>query len=536
MDVLECNVNKITQMVGIPVVIKPVDAKRGNVLFIGTNDGHIFYVDESSKKKTLLDLRNVIKTPSFCKMGLLGLAFHEDFDKNGKFYVHYSLDTSNGISNGIDVEDVDVNNLSSLFQEWSDINEYNHIDVVEEYIQDCFCDNPKCVAEKSKTLLKIRQPFENNNGSDSLLYKEGKLLLTLGDGGSSYDPFNLSQNNNSLHGKIISIDETIVWDETVSIGNIYELDETQCDKVTILSKGIQSPSSLDILDDMMYLVDNGKVVNELNVFKKFGNNFGWRPFEGILPTLHMSNIKNISPTYNSGINPVDFKVDEVVWDVECDKGGVIHLDIAPGDYLHFKSSNPCNVIETFSNYENKKDPIIDSEISIINESILLECTGDFYFKSFVPGGDNTSLSVSVRNDILRKRKVNSIKLENYKDKLKSSKEVPIFTVAYYNESLSLAPKLKQQCDTYILPSENRISSGKYYKGELGHIKDKFVFIDLLKGIYTFSLCEPHIQKINVKIEGDFYTSLGVNDKRDTLYIGTSTILDSKAIGTVYSLK
>ena len=48
----------------------------------------------------------------------------------------------------------------------------------------------------------------NHNGVNSLNFspETGKLVLTTGDGGSGYDPFNLSQDDMEIAGKIIEID------------------------------------------------------------------------------------------------------------------------------------------------------------------------------------------------------------------------------------------------------------------------------------------------------------------------------------------
>lgn len=50
----------------------------------------------------------------------------------------------------------------------------------------------------------------NHNGVNSLNFspETGKLVLTTGDGGSGYDPFNLSQDDMEIAGKIIEIDVT----------------------------------------------------------------------------------------------------------------------------------------------------------------------------------------------------------------------------------------------------------------------------------------------------------------------------------------
>ena len=81
--------------------------------------------------------------------------------------------------------------------------QYDHIDTVEEWIL-----QSNGQPQKRRTLLNLRRPFFNHNGVNSLNFspETGKLVLTTGDGGSGYDPFNLSQNDMEIAGKIIEID------------------------------------------------------------------------------------------------------------------------------------------------------------------------------------------------------------------------------------------------------------------------------------------------------------------------------------------
>jgi hypothetical protein len=53
----------------------------------------------------------------------------------------------------------------------------------------------------SRTLLEVRWPFANGNGDNSLEFAPNSMLLFLGvgDGGSSYDPFENAQNPGTIN-------------------------------------------------------------------------------------------------------------------------------------------------------------------------------------------------------------------------------------------------------------------------------------------------------------------------------------------------
>lgn len=96
---------------------------------------------------------------------------------------------------------------------------------------------------KRRTLLNLRRPFLNHNGVNTLNFspETGKLVLTTGDGGSGYDPFNLSQNNIEICGKIIEIDVT----KNTSVNNppvVTRFDEPPIsiqETLTVMAKGVE---------------------------------------------------------------------------------------------------------------------------------------------------------------------------------------------------------------------------------------------------------------------------------------------------------
>lgn len=213
-------------------------------LFIATQVGKIFYISKGSIN-TFLDIRSQIielgtSNGGYDERGLIGLAFHPAFYYNGLFYIHYSLAGTQGpgaLSKSFKPNPCDAQTLNL---QWTNRDtQYDHIDTVEEWFF-----KPNGQPTKRRTLLNLRRPFLNHNGVNSLNFspETGKLVLTTGDGGSGYDPFNLSQNNIEICGKIIEIDVT----KNTSVNNppvVTRFDELPIsiqETLTVMAKGVRN--------------------------------------------------------------------------------------------------------------------------------------------------------------------------------------------------------------------------------------------------------------------------------------------------------
>ena len=147
-----------------------------NLLFVLNQKGKIFVLkDEKLLKVPFLDITDIVHgslTPG-SEEGLLGLAFHPNYSQNGYFYVNY-------ISK----------NDSSIISRFSSSS------------------NPEIAdASSEKIILKIKQPFGNHNGGHLAFGpKDNMLYIGFGDGGKHGDPYNNSQNLNTLLGSILRID------------------------------------------------------------------------------------------------------------------------------------------------------------------------------------------------------------------------------------------------------------------------------------------------------------------------------------------
>ncbi len=240
---IKIGLQPIVSNINMPTVLKTAILPGDSIerLFISTQVGEIFYIGNNSVG-TFLDIRSRIlnlgtSAGGYDERGLLGLAFHPQFYYNGLFYLHYSVAGTQGpgaLSGTFKPDPCDPNTLNL---KWTNREvRYDHIDTVKEWIiqQDG-------QSQKQRTLLNIRRPFLNHNGVNSLNFspETGKLVLTTGDGGSGYDPFNLSQNDMEIAGKIIEIDirKNTFIDNPPVITRFNELPIPIQETLTVIAKG-----------------------------------------------------------------------------------------------------------------------------------------------------------------------------------------------------------------------------------------------------------------------------------------------------------
>lgn len=296
-------------------------------LFIATQVGEIFYIGNGDVR-TFLDIRHrVIKLGSsepgvsgrgYDERGLLGLAFHPHFYYNGLFYLHYSVAGTQGPGALPKPFKPDPCDPSTLNLKWKNRETlYDHIDTVEEWIL-----QSNGQPQKRRTLLNLRRPFFNHNGVNSLNFspETGKLVFTTGDGGAGYDPFNLSQDDMEIFGKIIEIDV----DKNTSILNppvvtrFNELPVPIQETLTVIAKGVRNIPGIafqrfghqyikyvgnvgqDLVESIFSFVHYKSIpvthLIEASLMKATSVdegliNLGWRGWEGSLPT---STIKDCS--------------------------------------------------------------------------------------------------------------------------------------------------------------------------------------------------------------------------------------------------
>lgn len=243
----------VLQGLYVPVFVAGASDGSGR-LFIVQQSGQIMVARDGEVLPTpFLEISDRTSLPrsgtSYGERGLLGLAFHPQFEQNGFFYVNYT--DRNGDTN------------ISRFQ------------VRPE-------DPDQADPASEKRLLFVPQPYPNHNGGMLEFGPDGYLYIGLGDGGSGGDPQGNAQSNQTLLGKILRID--------VDGGDPYAIPEDNPfagggGLPEIWANGLRNPwrFAFDSLTDDLYVADVGQnqweEVSFLPAGGPGGANFGWDYYE-----------------------------------------------------------------------------------------------------------------------------------------------------------------------------------------------------------------------------------------------------------------
>jgi len=225
---------------------RPVDLQHDGSgrLFVIEKYGHIHIIEDGQLMDApFLSIEDRVNDISN-EMGLLGLAFHPNYDQNGFFFVNY---TGSGGDTFI-----------SRFQVTSNPNQADPASEVN--------------------LLRVNQPFPNHNGGGLAFGPDGFLYAGLGDGGAAGDPFGNGQNTDVLLGKVLRLDVDSAEPYAVPPDNPFGNE--------IWAYGLRNPwrISFDALTGDFYIGDVGQgtweEVDYLPADSPGGVNFGWDYREG----------------------------------------------------------------------------------------------------------------------------------------------------------------------------------------------------------------------------------------------------------------
>ena len=237
-----------------PLALKNAGDER---LFVVEQGGVIKIVDVNGlvNSTPFLDIQSIVNAGG--ERGLLGLAFHPEYQTNGRFFVHYS--NSSG--------DTQISEFSVS------------------------ASNPDIADPNSEVmLLTVSQPFSNHNGGTIAFGpQDGYLYIGLGDGGGGGDTNNNAQNPTLLIGKLLRIDI-----DSQSGGNNYGIpsdnpfisDPNTRDE--IWATGLRNPFrfTMDPETNSIWIGDVGQnareEVNRASL-SQAGLNYGWRCYEGNAP-------------------------------------------------------------------------------------------------------------------------------------------------------------------------------------------------------------------------------------------------------------
>lgn len=234
------------QPLDIPSLQRPVDLQvdGSGRLFVIEKVGRIRIIENGQLLETpFLDISDRVGSNGN-EQGLLGLAFHPQYQENGRFFVNYT--------------DRRGDTVIARFQVTSD---------------------PSVADPNSETLLfGYDQPFPNHNGGVMTFGPDGYLYIGSGDGGAAGDPMANAQNTETLLGKILRVD--------VDSADPYAVPSDNPFGNEVWAYGLRNPwrMSFDRATGDLFIGDVGQgeweEIDFLPASSSSGANFGWDHREG----------------------------------------------------------------------------------------------------------------------------------------------------------------------------------------------------------------------------------------------------------------
>ena len=164
---LRLRLERVASGLAAPLHLASTASEPGR-LYVVEQEGRIRVVeDERLLPEPFLDIADLVRSGG--EQGLLSLAFHPEYERNGLFYVDYT----------------DVNGDTR----------------VVEYEA-----RAEGSPAKRRELLFVDQPYANHNGGQLAFGPDGLLYVGMGDGGAGGDPENRAQDLGSRLGKLLTLD------------------------------------------------------------------------------------------------------------------------------------------------------------------------------------------------------------------------------------------------------------------------------------------------------------------------------------------
>ncbi len=239
-----------------PVDFQIIPGDETDRLFVVSQSGiiHVFQNDKNAAtSKQFLNITDRVSSGG--EMGLLGLAFHPNYQMNGYFYVNYTISSPS--------RQTRISRFSVS------------------------ATNPDSADKNSELILfSFTQPYTNHNGGQLAFGPDGYLYIATGDGGSGGDPQNYGQTLTTMLGKILRIDVNTPQAPLlygIPPTNPFANDNTGKTK-EIYAYGMRNPwrMSFDPVTGWLWAADVGQVSREEIDIIVNGGNYGWKVMEGFL--------------------------------------------------------------------------------------------------------------------------------------------------------------------------------------------------------------------------------------------------------------
>ncbi len=243
-----------------PIQVKAA-AGDNDRLYVVEQTGKIWILKNGvTSAEPFLDIQEIVSNPDapngyHQEQGLLGVAFHPNFAKNGRFFVNYTEGP------------------------FSDDNPKGNSHVVE--YKRSAGDPDKADPTAVKEILTQAQPFTNHNGGAlEFSPKDGFLYIGFGDGGAGGDPQGNGQKLTTWLGKMLRLD--------IDAGNPYSAPEGNLigGLPEIWDYGLRNPwrFTFDACTGDLYIGEVGQdTYEEVDVEPagQGGKNYGWNTMEGL---------------------------------------------------------------------------------------------------------------------------------------------------------------------------------------------------------------------------------------------------------------
>lgn len=230
------------------------------LVFVVEQRGVVRVVRDGTKlRRPFLDIRR--RVTSGGEQGLLSIAFHPGYKRNGKLYAYFTNRRCSA-SGGCDIEVAEFKRKRGS--------------------------NVRANERSYRRVIRIRhRQAPNHNGGTAMFGPDRKLWLATGDGGGANDTFDNARKKGNLLGKLLRIDPRRARDSKRG----YRIPPDNPfvgapGRDEIWSIGLRNPFrfSFDAGSDLMGIADVGQdereEVNILTLGEAKGANFGWPQYEG----------------------------------------------------------------------------------------------------------------------------------------------------------------------------------------------------------------------------------------------------------------